>query len=159
MLPLPDRQILSFPCDRAVSGHHRRRAVRRRDHRDARRGIQRERPAQQTQQVAAAGTEFQSRLDEDAEHQARSGADAGDQAGRAQLTEVQAAAVPKPVAAAQQVSVEQAEARLEQKVPRPRVQQVSALLFLAVLPQRELIQLPAQAPFRPAAVQPNAGAM
>lgn len=112
------------------------------------------------QQDAAAGTEFQSRLGEDAERQARSAADADDQAAKKQAPmAVQATQVLTPQEARPVVQVlEQGAARSEQKALPQQVRALSAPPILQAARAQEQ-QLPAaRAFFLPAEVPQHADA-
>ena len=148
MQRLPDRPSLSFPCDRVASDHLHHRAVHR-DHRDVRREIQRERRGQLMQQDVAAGTEFQSRLGEDAVHRARSDAGADDRIEPAKVpTALQAMQVrtPQVLAVVTQIWPPQDEALAVRKAQPRQVPRPSALPVLPVLLLRGLIWLPVPEP-------------
>ena len=151
MLLLPDRRNLSFPCGRVVSGHHHHRLLRHRrhhaghrDHRGEFPENQPERRVPQMQPDEAAGTEFQSRLAEDAERPEQSDEDADDRTAAAQESAMlQTEQEPTTQAAERMVLPEQDANRLEQ-VKRLRVQQPSALRIgrAPFPPEQELSPLP-----------------
>ena len=156
MLRLPDRRNLSFPCDPGVSDRHRLRRAVHRDHRDALPGILRARPEQRTQPDGAAGTEFQSRLDEDAGRLARWVEDAADPTAAVQEWLVPAERKERTMQAAlveMRALLVQAAAPLEQKVKLQQALRPWALPVSLVIRQPEALRLPLQSVFRLAGQQ------
>jgi hypothetical protein len=152
MLLLPDRQNLSFPCDRDESDHHHhhhRRAVHR-DHRDAFPENLRARLVQRPHRPEAAVPVYQSRLDGDAERPARSVEDAADPTAAVQESVVLTAPQEQTTQAARgelRVLRVQDAVPLEQKEQLQQVLRPWALPLSQVLRQREALRLPLQAAF------------
>lgn len=152
---LPDLPIHACPCDRDGRDHRHRhlldvrhRRHHRLDHHGVFRGILCLRLVQRTRPGEAAGTECQSRLGEDAEHRARSAADAGDRAVvvRPELVQVRRLAELRPTATkaltgvTQRAAVPAAEQQARELVSRRLVQPLApalpSLLALQAVQQR-----------------------